>query len=160
MDVVGHVTWCHCSAIVNITPHQFQVGESISSTQHSTVCSCGAESQESHTGTVFLKNPDSTANHCTYCECGYYMGTDPHVLPAGTATIKFCLQCGQKVTSGGIGVLPNPQSVPSIRYITDAGSYVDSTGTIYLVDSDIDLFMAGELDIDALIDALDNHVTQ
>ena len=89
------------------------------------------------------------------------MGTDPHVLPAGTATIKFCIHCGQKVTNNsGIGVMPNPQNVPSIRYITDAGSYVDAVGNIYLVDSDMELYLACELDIDALIDALNNVVTQ
>ena len=41
-------------------------------------------------------------------------------------------------------------SVP-IRYITEAGSYVDSNGVVYLVDSDMELYLAGELDVYALV---------
>ena len=47
-----------------------------------------------------------------------------------------------------------------ITYITDAGSYVDGNGIIYLVESDMALYLAGELDVYALVDALDNLVTE
>ena len=41
-------------------------------------------------------------------------------------------------------------SESSITYITDAGSYVDTDGVIYLVDSDMELYLAGQLDVYAL----------
>ena len=40
-----------------------------------------------------------------------------------------------------------------VRYITNAGSYVDSNGIIYLVESDMLLLLAGELDVYALAES-------
>ena len=42
------------------------------------------------------------------------------------------------------------QSETGITYITEAGSYVDANGVIYLVDSDMELYLAGQLDVYAL----------
>ena len=38
-----------------------------------------------------------------------------------------------------------------IKHITEAGSYVDSDGVVYLVDSDMELYLVGELDVYALV---------
>ena len=46
--------------------------------------------------------------------------------------------------------MPTINSTSGITYITDAGSYVDADGVIYLVDSDMELYLAGELDVYAL----------
>ena len=44
--------------------------------------------------------------------------------------------------------------------ITEAGSYVDSDGIIYLVESDMALYLAGELDVYALARSAGDLVTQ
>ena len=153
-----HKAYCICG---EYKAYDHNYTESIiTDTSHRLACLCGYIGEsENHYTHSYAKN--TASNHYVLCECGYILGTGAHVLPAGTATIKFCIHCGQKVTNNsGIGVMPNPQNVPSIRYITDAGSYVDAVGNIYLVDSDMELYLAGELDIDALIDALNNVVTQ
>ena len=55
---------------------------------------------------------------------------------------------------------PNSQSTNQIVYITDAGSYVDSDGIIYLVESDMELYLAGELDVYALAQNAGGLVTE
>ncbi|MBR5143776.1 MAG: hypothetical protein IKW53_01885, partial [Clostridia bacterium] len=61
--------------------------------------------------------------------------------------------CGERITNSGI-ITPTPgwsmNNTSDITYITDAGSYVDADGVIYLVDSDMELYLAGQLDVYAL----------
>lgn len=49
--------------------------------------------------------------------------------------------------SGGIQL----DSVGDIIYLTDSGSYLCSDGTVMLSDVDVELYLAGELDINYLI---------
>jgi hypothetical protein len=81
------------------------------------------------------------------------MGTSFHVVPAGNALIKFCIHCGEKLKMSE-DIVPVPssdmQSTNRITYITEDGSYVDKDGIIYLVETDMELYLAGELDVYAL----------
>ena len=51
-------------------------------------------------------------------------------------------------------------SESGITYITEAGSYVDADGVIYLTDSDMELYLAGQLDVYALADAVNGLVKE
>ena len=86
------------------------------------------------------------------------MGLAPHVLPAGAAKIKFCIHCNQRVNTEDIVIRPY-DAPEEIRYITDAGSYVGPDGNIYLVESDMALYLAGELDVYALVESLNAYPT-
>ena len=101
--------------------------------------------------------------HYAYCECGYCIGTMAHVVYVDISNIKYCIHCGERLTNSGT-ITPVPgwsmNSESSITYITDAGSYVDADGVIYLVDSDMELYLAGELDVYALADAANGLVTE
>ena len=55
---------------------------------------------------------------------------------------------------------PGIQSVCQTTYITEYGSYVDGNGIIYLVESDMALYLAGELDVYALAQSALGAVTQ
>lgn len=96
-----------------------------------------------------------------FCKCGYFCGLEAHIAPAGGhPNVKFCMMCGERVR-GTTSNTASPNGVnPSIRYITEAGSYVDADGVIYLVESDIELFLAGELDVYALVEQSGDLVTQ
>ena len=84
-------------------------------------------------------------------------------MPIGNEIFKLCIHCGERINAkeqftpvpGGMN-----STTPSIRYITEAGSYVDSDGIIYLVESDMALYLAGELDVYALAQNAGDLVTQ
>ncbi len=99
--------------------------------------------------------------HYVYCECGYQMGTSHHVVPIGGIGFKLCIYCGERLdTSIDITPVPGTNSV-SICYITEAGSYVNADGVVFLVDSDMTLLLEGQLDVEALVTvALGNSVTE
>ena len=116
---------------------------------------------EEHYNHHYARN--DTLTHYVYCECGRYMRTSYHVVPAGNAFFKICVHCGERLNMGEV-LLPVPgpysQSTSQITFITDAGSYVDSDGIIYLVESDMALYLAGELDVYALARSAGGLVTQ
>lgn len=85
--------------------------------------------------------------HKTFCECGARVGYAPHVVSTGGIGIKICIYCGEDIDTGFTTLIGILGTTPSIRYITDAGSYVDSDGIIYLVESDMNLLLSGELDV-------------
>ena len=99
--------------------------------------------------------------HYVYCECSYQIGTGRHIVPAGGGIgFKLCIYCGERLdTSIDITPVPGTNSV-SIRYITEAGSYVDADGVVVLVESDMQLLLAGQLDVEALVAAPNNTVTE
>ena len=121
---------------------------------HRRVCNCGVLSTgySSHYAHSYGRC-DKTV-HYVYCECGYQIGTNFHVVPAGNAMIKLCIHCGERLNMGSdIVPMPTINSTGGITYITDAGSYVDADGVIYLVDSDMELYLAGQLDVYALAES-------
>ena len=81
--------------------------------------------------------------HKSCCECGEY-NTSNHVVTQGSFTTPdgyaICLLCRGRVL---VGVL---QSVPNRSAHTDNGSFILTNGTIVLVESDIDAYIAGTLE--------------
>ena len=134
---------------VSIT-HEHEYTETvITDSYHGTACSCGQIGEtEEHYYYSYARNDKFT--HFVNCECGYYIGRSFHVVRAGNALIKFCIHCGEKLKMSE-DIVPVPgsdmQSTSRITYITEGGSYVDKDGIIYLVESDMALYLAGELDV-------------
>ena len=180
-DSENHFESCHCGdAVRNVTPHNLtyfyyssskhrescsdcyymQVidhsysnvsSSSVTANGHQRVCNCGAISPSYYEHSIHSYGRCDKTVHYIYCECGYQIGTRFHVVPAGNAMIKFCIDCGQRLDmSSDIVPMPTINSTGGITYITDAGSYVDADGVIYLVDSDMELYLAGQLDVYAL----------
>ena len=83
--------------------------------------------------------------HKVACYCGYTY-YEPHVFPI-SASHKICLRCGQMAGSGGILL----EASGEIIYLTESGSYLRPDGIVMLSDVDVELYLAGELDINALI---------
>lgn len=78
----------------------------------------------------------------------------------GTGIYKSCIYCRQIInTKEDITIQPGAVT-PGIRYITEAGSYIDANGIIYLVASDMELCLAGELDVYALVSKSGDLVTE
>lgn len=187
-DSNNHFSGCHCGIETNIIPHTLHYTSSNSSEHyqyctncyyssfvehdfsipttplqtggHGLKCACGyvGDEGEAHYYHSYTKN--NKTSHYVYCECGYQIGTSRHVVPIGGIGFKLCIYCGERIdTSIIITPVPGTNSV-SMRYITEAGSYVDANGIIYLVPSDLELVMAGELDIYALVENGGDLVTQ
>ena len=99
----------------------------------------------------------------TFCECGYYIGQNAHIVAISGIGNKICIHCGERITNSGT-ITPVPgwsmNSESGITYITEAGSYVDADGVIYLTDSDMELYLAGQLDVYALADAVNGLVKE
>jgi hypothetical protein len=125
----------------------------ITDSYHGTACFCGQVGEtEEHYYHHYARN--DTLKHHVYCECGYYIGTSFHVVSAqGVGLFKICIHCGEKLKMNEV-IVPVPgggiQSTNQITYITEDGSYVDKDGIIYLVETDMELYLAGELDVYAL----------
>ena len=156
-----HQAYCECED-VKLVSHSFDQYIDITDTHHTGKCVCNlTEEAEEHYHHHYERDGSST--HKVYCECGHYIGAYFHVVPVGDALYKWCIHCGQKIYSK-IEITPVPgglnSTTPSIRYITEAGSYVDSDGIIYLVESDMALYLAGELDVYALAQNVGDLVTQ
>ena len=153
-----HIIYCHRCDYTLTEGHNYENYTIISNTHHSKSCDCGySVSSEEHSVHSFVRN--TTASHYMDCECGQYLGEAPHVVPAGSEIIKFCIHCGQRInTRTDIAIQQGVNSVNPRTYITNAGSYVDSQGIIYLVEADMELYLAGELDVYALVDNLDGNV--
>ena len=145
-----HVAYCECGEYI-IQNHHFSY-TNITDTHHTTACVCGqvGETEEHYS---YSYSRYDTLKHRVYCECGHYIGISYHVVNAGGGFFKICIRCGERIDMGEV-ILPvpgpNSQSTSRITYITEAGSYVDSDGIIYLVESDMELYLAGELDVYAL----------
>ena len=134
----------------------------VSETHHSSVCACGRVGEiEEHYYHHYARNDQLT--HYVYCECGHCIRKSYHVVPAGNAFFKICIHCGERIDMGEV-LLPVPgpgiQSVCQTTYITEDGSYVDGNGIIYLVESDMALYLAGELDVYALAENVFGAVKQ
>lgn len=176
-DSVSHFGECICGNVIESAPHNLRysgVGATnhvekcvgcnynavvdhsytafvIDTNGHRGICACGQISEiEEHYNHHYARN--NTLTHYVYCECGRYMGTSYHVVPAtGNAFFKLCIHCGEMVNMGEV-TLPGIRLGSQITFeITEAGSYVDSDGIIYLVESDMALYLAGELDIYSLV---------
>ena len=132
--------------------HTYNIPTELSATEHRLDCACGYEGTEVETHYEYSYEKFNSYQHYVYCECGYYLRMNHHVVPAGNAFIKYCIHCGQRINTNETFIPTPTQSVgaPGIRYITDAGSYVDSNGIIYLVESDMELYLSGQLDVYAL----------
>jgi hypothetical protein len=146
----NHIKTCLDCGYSAIEDHNFNTLSSIYSPTedaHYAECACGRYGWTDHYAYSYAKNNISL--HHVYCECGQLIGSAPHVLPAGAAKIKFCIHCNQRVNTEDIVIRPY-DAPEEIRYITDAGSYVGPDGNIYLVESDMALYLAGELDVYAL----------
>ena len=151
-DSTTHYAECDGCGYNDYIDHNYNQLISVSDTHHAESCVCGlTEESEEHYNHHYARNDQ--LKHYVYCECGYYIGTNYHVVPAGGGFFKICIHCGERINMGEV-LLPVPepysQSTSQTTYITDAGSYVDSDGVIYLVDSDMELYLAGELDVYAL----------
>ena len=146
-----HKAYCECGEYITQDHNYFYTD--ITDTHHTATCVCGlTEEPEEHYYHHYARN--DTLKHHVYCECGYYIGTSFHVVSAqGVGLFKICIHCGEKLKMNEV-IVPVPgggiQSTNQTTYITDAGSYVDGNGIIYLVDSDMELYLAGELDVYAL----------
>lgn len=124
--------------------HSFPDGyEQYSSSQHRAYCECGKWIYGSHS---YYYATYSSLQHKVICDICNYTYYQPHIY-ASNATIKMCLRCGQLAGSGGVLL----DSVGEVIYLTDSGSYLRPDGIIMLSDEDVSLYLAGELDIDALI---------
>ena len=175
-----HFSRCVCGKITNIQPHTLSYSENNANrhkekctqcdyekrasheydyvvyndnTCHRRKCACGNFSSEYEDHYVYSYGKYNQAVHYTYCKCGYYTGTRAHVVSVNLFNVKYCIHCGERITNSNI-ITPMPgsgiQSETGITYITEAGSYVDANGVIYLVDSDMELYLAGQLDVYAL----------
>ena len=156
-----HKAYCWCGEY-ELQDHIFDGYTNITDSHHTTACVCEqTDETEEHYHHHYERDGSST--HKVYCECGHYIGAYFHVVPVGDALYKWCIHCGQKIYSK-IEFTPVPGGMnsitPSIWYITEAGSYVDSDGIIYLVESDMELYLAGELDVYALAQNVGDLVTQ
>ena len=179
-DSNTHFKTCHCGEKSNIQPHiftyqaapldgfhflscsscqrsgyayhEYDIPTNISDTEHRLDCICGHEGTETEAHYEYSYEKFNSYNHIVYCECGQLIGSNYHVVPVGNAIFKFCIHCGQRInTTETFLPMPNPaNATQEITYITDAGSYVDSNGIIYLVESDMELYLSGQLDIYAL----------
>ena len=156
-----HKAYCECGEYITVD-HDCSTFINITDTHHTSTCVCGlTEEPEEHYYHHYARN--DKFKHHVYCECGHYIGTSYHVVPAGNAFFKICIHCGERINMGETFVpVPGPgiQSVCQTTYITDAGSYVDGNGIIYLVESDMALYLAGELDVYALAQSALGAVTQ
>ena len=137
--------------------HSYQTEQT--ETHHMEKCECGSIIElEEHSHSIY-QSCDRT-KHYLFCECGYCLGLEAHVVPAGgPAHFKFCVMCGQQVDVKSANTASVNGINSSIRYITEAGSYVDEDGIIYLVESDMELYLAGELDVHALAEQSGDSVT-
>jgi hypothetical protein len=155
----NHSKTCLGCGYSAIEDHNFNTLSSIYSPTedaHYAECACGRYGWTDHYAYSYAKNNISL--HHVYCECGQLIGSAPHVLPVGAAKIKFCIHCNQRVNTEDIVIRPY-DAPEEIRYITDAGSYVGPDGNIYLVESDMALYLAGELDVYALVESLNAYPT-
>lgn len=109
---------------------------------HKAYCECGEHTLSHHSVEYYMY---TSLQHKATCYCGYTY-YEPHVFPI-SASHKICLRCGQMAGSGGIQI----ESTDEIIYLTDSGSYLCPDGTVMLSDIDVELYLAGELDINALI---------
>ena len=155
-----HKAYCECGEYITQI-HNYSY-TNITDTHHTVTCVCGlTEETKEHYYHHYARN--DTLTHYVYCECGHYIGTSFHIVPIGNEIFKICIHCGERINAkeqftpvpGGMN-----STTPSIWYITDAGSYVDSDGIIYLVESDMELYLAGELDVYALAQNVGDLVTQ
>ena len=116
--------------------------EQYSNSQHKAYCECGTSTLQSHSREYYMYN---SLQHKIKCHCGY-VDYESHVC-AVSAQVKMCLRCGQMAGSGGILL----DSVDEVVYLTDSGSYLRPDGIVMLSDSDVELYLAGGLDINVLI---------
>ena len=154
-----HKLYCECGEYT-VQAHNFSQYINITDTHHTPTCICGYI-KESEEHSHYRYETAGSSKHYVYCKCGYCFGLEAHIVPVGGhPTVKFCMLCRERVR-GTTSNTASPNGVnPSIRYITEAGSYVDANGVIYLVESDIELFLAGELDVYALVEQIGDLVTQ
>lgn len=155
-----HKAYCKCGECITQNHGYFYTD--VADTYHTAVCICGfIKETEEHYNHHYARNDQLT--HYVYCECGRCIRTSYHVVPAGNNFFKICIHCGERINMGEV-LLPTPgpgiQSVCQITYITNDGSYVDRDGIIYLVESDMALYLAGELDVYALAQDALGVVTQ
>ena len=136
--------------------HSYSTVSSSSPTEdgHKLACVCGVLSSDYEEHYSYQYERFNENKHYVYCECGYSW-TSRHIVSTEGIGFKICIHCGERIDSS-IVITPIPgsdiQSASGITYITDAGSYVDADGVIYLVESDMKLYLAGELDVYALAD--------
>ena len=116
--------------------------EQSTGSSHEAYCRCGEHISRSHSLEYYMHNG---LQHKVACYCGYTY-YEPHVFPI-SASHKICLRCGQMAGSGGILL----EASGEIIYLTESGSYLRPDGIVMLSDVDVELYLAGELDINALI---------
>ena len=141
--------------------HDFTIPINPSEEGHILKCACSYAGTEVEAHYSHSYGRYNKISHYVYCECGYQIGTGRHIVPAGGGIgFKLCIYCGERLdTSIDITPVPGTNSV-SIRYITEAGSYVNADGVVFLVESDMQLLLAGQLDVEALVAAPNNTVTE
>lgn len=158
-----HHAECDTCDYSDFEDHNYNQLISVSDTHHTVSCVCGLnEGTEEHYNHHYARN--DKFKHHVYCECGHYIGTSFHVVSAqGVGLFKICIHCGEKLKMNEV-IVPVPgggiQSTNQITYITEDGSYVDGNGIIYLVESDMALYLAGELDVYALAENVFGEVKQ
>ncbi len=129
--------------VANSTPHSYTDHyEQSTDSSHEAYCWCGEHISRSHSLEYYMHNG---LQHKVACYCGYTY-YEPHVY-ATSAQVKICLRCGQMAGSGGILL----EASGEIIYLTESGSYLRPDGIVMLSDVDVELYLAGELDINALI---------
>ena len=116
--------------------------EQSTGSSHEAYCRCGEHISRSHSLEYYMHNG---LQHKVACYCGYTY-YEPHVFPI-SASQKICLRCGQMAGSGGILL----EATGEIIYLTESGSYLRPDGIVMLSDVDVELYLAGKLDINALI---------
>ena len=94
-----------------------------------------------HSYTYYQHNSTS---HKAICECGNESIQAHAVSAGGTSRFKPCLLCGYIVDTGTTPGIIGPMS--SIKYKTNAGSYILPNGIIVLVDEDIEAYLNGTLE--------------
>lgn len=138
---------CMCSFDVH-PKHNHDLPSSASgysSSSHYYDCKwCDYRLTEAHS--ILYTNFSST-QHRERCTCGYTK-LAAHIIRDSTATVKTCIKCGAIVESGGGAIVG--MALGNIQYITSNGSYVRPDGIIVLSNTDYELYLAGELDIDSL----------
>ena len=131
-------TLCNQAHTHLYTDHYGQTSDS----SHEAYCWCGEHISRSHSLEYYMHNG---LQHKVACYCGYTY-YEPHVFPI-SASHKICLRCGQMAGSGGILL----EAHGEIIYLTESGSYLRPDGIVMLSDVDVELYLAGKLDINALI---------
>lgn len=158
-----HYESCNDCLYFSDVQHNYNILSNPTENGHCTACACGQVGEiEEHYYYSYARN--DTLKHHVYCECGHYIGTSFHVVSAqGVGLFKICIHCGEKLKMNEV-IVPVPgggiQSTNQITYITEDGSYVDGNGIIYLVESDMALYLAGELDVYALAENVFGAVKQ